>query len=237
MADIVIMGGGLSGAIMAYEMKSQMRPEDRLTGVTKDPLYHFVPSNPWVPVGWRKREALEVDLAPTFAKRGIGFKASPVTKVSPKDNTIETADGAAIHMTIVIATGPELAFDEVEGLGQGRFGPGRSPTSTTRKRRRSLSRSSATSRGRSSSARRRAPSCFGPAYEFMFIVETELQPSQNSRSGADYLCHHETLCRSPRPRRRRRHQGSAGDRQNARAPHQMDHLGAHQEGRTGQDDG
>ena len=40
MADIVIMGAGLSGAIMAYEMKGQMRPEDRLTVVTKDPLYH-----------------------------------------------------------------------------------------------------------------------------------------------------------------------------------------------------
>ncbi len=71
MADIVIMGAGLSGAIMAYEMKGQMRPEDKLTVVTKDPLYHFVPSNPWIPVGWRKREAVQIDLAPTFAKRGI----------------------------------------------------------------------------------------------------------------------------------------------------------------------
>ena len=57
MADIVIMGAGLGGAIMAYEMKEQMRREDKLTVVTKDPLYHFVPSNPWVPVGWRTREA------------------------------------------------------------------------------------------------------------------------------------------------------------------------------------
>ncbi len=80
MADIVIMGAGLSGAIMAYEMKGQMRPEDKLTVVTKDPLYHFVPSNPWIPVGWRKREAVQIDLAPTFAKRGIGFRPSPVTK-------------------------------------------------------------------------------------------------------------------------------------------------------------
>ncbi len=63
MADIVIMGAGLGGAIMAYEMKEQMRREDKLTVVTKDRIYHFVPSNPWVPAGWRSREALEVDLA------------------------------------------------------------------------------------------------------------------------------------------------------------------------------
>ena len=43
MADIVIMGAGLAGAIMAYEMKDQMRPEDRLTVVTKDPVYHLCP--------------------------------------------------------------------------------------------------------------------------------------------------------------------------------------------------
>ncbi len=48
MANLVIMGAGLGGVIMAYEMKDQMRPEDTLTVVTKDPIYHFVPSNPWV---------------------------------------------------------------------------------------------------------------------------------------------------------------------------------------------
>ena len=77
MAEIVVMGAGLGGVIMAYEMKDQMRPEDTLTVVTKDPIYHFVPSNPWVAVNWRTRESVEVDLAPTFARRGIGFKAGP----------------------------------------------------------------------------------------------------------------------------------------------------------------
>lgn len=32
MAHIVIMGAGLAGAIMAYEIKEQLRPEDVLTG-------------------------------------------------------------------------------------------------------------------------------------------------------------------------------------------------------------
>ena len=57
MAEIVIMGAGLGGVIMAYEMKDQLRPEDKLTVVTKDPIYHFVPSNPWVAVNWRTRES------------------------------------------------------------------------------------------------------------------------------------------------------------------------------------
>ena len=118
MAEIVIMGAGLAGAIMAYEMKDQMRPEDRLTVVTRDPVYHFVPSNPWVAVGWRTREAVEVDLTSTMAKRGIAFKPVPVVKVMPEENSIELEDGAVLSYDfLIVATGPELAFDEIEGFG------------------------------------------------------------------------------------------------------------------------
>ncbi len=77
MADIVIMGAGLSGAIMAYEMKGQMRPEDKLTVVTKDPLYHFVPSNPWIPVGWRKREAVADRSRADFRQARHRLQAEP----------------------------------------------------------------------------------------------------------------------------------------------------------------
>jgi sulfide:quinone oxidoreductase len=137
MADIVIMGAGLGGAIMAYEMKDQMRREDKLTVVTKDPIYHFVPSNPWVASAGEKRGALEVNLASTFAKRGIDFKPSPVTKLSSYENTFETADGSTLRYDyLIIATGPELAFDEVEGLGPDASAL-RSATSTMRRRLRS----------------------------------------------------------------------------------------------------
>ena len=114
MAEIVVMGAGLSGVIMAYEMKDQMRPEDKLTVVTKDPIYHFVPSNPWVAVNWRTRQSVEVDLAPTFARRGIEFKAVPVSKVMPDENRLQLEDGTTLRYDyLIIATGPELAFDEV----------------------------------------------------------------------------------------------------------------------------
>ena len=122
MADIVIMGAGLGGAIMAYEMKEQLRREDKLTVVTKDPIYHFVPSNPWVAVGWRTRESIEIDLAPTFARRGIAFKAAPVTKLDPHANRLELEDGSTLtYDYLVVATGPELAFDEIEGFGPDGF--------------------------------------------------------------------------------------------------------------------
>ena len=50
MAHVVILGAGLGGMPMAYEMKQALRKEDRLTVVGNGPNFHFVPSNPWVAV-------------------------------------------------------------------------------------------------------------------------------------------------------------------------------------------
>jgi len=174
-ADIIILGAGLSGAIMAYEMKGQMRPEDRLTVVTKDPLYHFVPSNPWIPVGWRKREAVQVDLAPTFAKRGIVFKPSPATKLSPRENKLETVDGSTLSYDyLVIATGPELAFDEIEGLGPDGFTTSICHIDHAEKAATEFE-AFCKNPGPVVIGAAQGASCFGPAYEFMFILETELR--------------------------------------------------------------
>ena len=118
MAHVVVLGAGLGGVIMAYEMRDQLRRGDKLTVVTKEAKYHFVPSNPWVAVNWRKRADIEIDLKRTFAKRGIDFKPVAATRVHAKENTLELADGSSVpYDFLVIATGPELAFDEIEGLG------------------------------------------------------------------------------------------------------------------------
>jgi sulfide:quinone oxidoreductase len=56
MSHVVVLGAGLGGVLMAYEMKAKLGPSDKLTVVNLGPVYSFVPSNPWVAVGWRKRE-------------------------------------------------------------------------------------------------------------------------------------------------------------------------------------
>ena len=175
MAEIVIMGAGLGGAIMAYEMKDKMRPQDKLTVVTKDPIYHFVPSNPWVAVGWRTREAVEVDLAPTLAKRGIAFKPVPVAKVFPNENRLELADGSALRYDyLVIATGPELAFDEIEGLGPDGYTSSICHIDHALKAGVSFEEF-CKNPGPIVIGAVQGASCFGPAYEFTFILETELR--------------------------------------------------------------
>jgi len=175
MAEIVIMGAGLGGVIMAYEMKDQMRPEDRLTVVTRDPIYHFVPSNPWVAVGWRTRESVEIDLAPTFSRRGIHFKAVPVSGLDPEAKRIDLEDGSSLaYDYLIIATGPELAFDEVAGLGPEGFTHSVCHIDHAEKAGAGFEEFCKNPRPVIVGAAPGA-SCFGPAYEFTFILETELR--------------------------------------------------------------
>ena len=175
MAHVVVLGAGLGGAIMAYEMKAQLRTEDTLTVITKDPKYHFVPSNPWIAVKWRTRDAVEVDLAPVFAKKGINFKPVAAKKLQAEANRIELEDGSSVDYDyLIIATGPELAFDEIEGLGPTGFTQSICHIDHAEKASEAFEKFCANP-GPIVIGAVQGASCYGPAYEFTFILETELR--------------------------------------------------------------
>jgi len=179
MAHVVVLGAGLGGAIMAYELKDQLRKEDTVTVVTKDPAYHFVPSNPWVAVGWRKRDDITVDLAPTMAKRKINFIPVAAEKLHPNENRIQLVDGQSVSYDyLVIATGPELAFDEVPGLGpHGGFTQSVCHIDHAEKAEAAFQQL-LKNPGPVIIGAAQGASCFGPAYEFLFILETALRKAK-----------------------------------------------------------
>ena len=73
---VIVLGAGLGGVIAAYELRHVLGDRVELTVVSKGETFHFVPSNPWVAVNWRRRDAIEVALPPVMEKRGIGFSSS-----------------------------------------------------------------------------------------------------------------------------------------------------------------
>lgn len=118
MAHIVILGAGIGGMPMAYEMRELARAGDKITVISNNPKFHFVPSNPWVAVNWRTRDDIEIECAPVLAKKKIDFIGVGAKRVHPEKNQVELDDGRNIDYDyLIIATGPKLAFDEIEGLG------------------------------------------------------------------------------------------------------------------------
>ena len=227
MAHIVILGAGLGGAVMAYEMKAEMRAEDRLTVITKDPKISFRSVQP---VGGRELARAHRQPRSTWRQPCGGAASSsarsPPSRWSPPRTALTWSTAHRVDYDyLIIATGPELAFDEIEGLG-----PDAGYTQSVchidhaEKAHVAFEEFCKDPRPDRGSGAVQGASCFGPAYEFLFILETELEAPQDPRQGADDLRHFRALYRVILGhRRRRRYQGPARI-QHARQAHQVDDL-------------
>ncbi len=175
MAHIVVLGAGLGGVIAAYEIRDQLRKNDEITVVSKTPTYQFVPSNPWVAVSWRKRKDIEVDLPPVMKRKGINFVAMGAKQVVPTENRIELESGESIaYDYLVIATGPDLAFDEIPGFGPQGFTQSICQVDHAESAAVAFE-AFCDNPGPIVVGAVQGASCFGPAYEFAMILDTELR--------------------------------------------------------------
>ena len=175
MAHVVVLGAGVGGLTAAYDMKEQLRPGDRLTVVSENPYFQFTPSNPWVAVMWRKREDITFDMAPHLADKGIHLVNQPAKRLHPERNQIELADGTALDYDyLIIATGPKLAFEEVPGAGP----MGHTQSICTVNHAEQAARQwdeFVKDPGHIVVGAMQGASCYGPAYEFALIMDTDLR--------------------------------------------------------------
>ncbi|WP_316359623.1 NAD(P)/FAD-dependent oxidoreductase [Devosia sp.] len=178
MAHVVVLGAGLGGTIMAYELRDALGAEHRVSVVNKGTRFSFVPSNPWVAVGWRKRDEVEVDLTDVFRRRSIDFFPQGAERLHPAEKRVTLSDGTDLaYDYLVIATGPELAFDEIPG-----FGP-EAATQSVCHIDHALGAKEAFDRlvanpGPVIIGAVQGASCYGPAYEFAFILDKALRDAK-----------------------------------------------------------
>lgn len=175
MAHIVVLGAGLGGTMMAFEMHEKLRDGDTLTVINKGSVYQFVPSNPWVAVRWRTKDDIEVDLTDVMKRKNINLETVGAKKVYPEDNKIELLDGRDImYDYLIISTGPELAFDEIPG-----FGPEHNTHSVCQAHHAEKAAEAVDNLIKNPGpviiGAAQGASCFGPAYEFALILDTELR--------------------------------------------------------------
>ncbi len=172
---IIVLGAGLGGTIAAYELRGKLRKHAEIMVVAESDDYWFVPSNPWVAVRWRDAEAIRVHLPPIFESHNIGFTSVGAKRLHPAEKRIELNDGSNVHYDyLVIATGPDHAYDEIPG-----FGPNGHTVSVCQTHHASKAADTfdafVLNPGPIVVGAVQGASCYGPAYEFAMILDTELR--------------------------------------------------------------
>ncbi len=172
---IVVLGGGLGGTIASYEIRDAVKDRAEVFLLAERDSYSFVPSNPWVAVKWRTPEEVEVHLPPVMKKRGISFSSVGAERVHPAEKRIALRDGTSLDYDyLVIATGPDLAYDEIPGFGPQGFTQSICHTSHAAAAADAFEAFCADP-GPIIVGAVQGASCYGPAYEYAMVLDTELK--------------------------------------------------------------
>lgn len=176
MANVIVIGAGIGGMCAAYELRAAIGSTHTITMVGEATTFSFTPSNPWVAIGWRKPSDIQVEVAPALGRRDIDYVACGVARVVPQESRIELKDGRSMaYDYLVITTGPRLAFDEVPGLGP--HGGYTQSVCTTPHANDAWTNYEAFVKnpGPVVIGAAQGASCFGPAYEFALMLDTDLR--------------------------------------------------------------
>lgn len=175
MAQIIVMGAGIGGVSAAYSLRSLLGKEHTVTVVNPTDYFQFVPSNPWVAAGWRKRKQITVQLGRYLARKNINFLPEAVQAIDAEKRSLTLASGRTLgYDYLVVTTGPKLAFDEVPGLGP----QGHTQSICTvdhAEKAWAAYEKFLEAPGPVVIGAVQGASCFGPAYEFAMILDADLR--------------------------------------------------------------
>ncbi|MDA8433293.1 MAG: FAD-dependent oxidoreductase [Nitrospiraceae bacterium] len=175
MARIMILGGSFGGLTAALELKRLLGKKADITVVSEDDKFVFVPSLPWLSMGWRKAVDITFPLKQTLGQRGITFIHEKAKGVDADNSKLITGTNELPYDYLVVSTGPCLAYEEVPGLGpdgghtESIFTLGHAEKAY-KAWERFLENPGAVVIGSVQGV-----SCFGPSYEYAFEIDAELR--------------------------------------------------------------
>ncbi len=118
---IVVLGGNFGGMTSAFELKRKLGDDARVTVISKQRDFVYIPSLIWVPFGRRKVEDIRFSAADTLRKGGVEFILDEATRIDPASNKISGKKGEYDYDFLIIATGAELVWDSIPGVGPAGF--------------------------------------------------------------------------------------------------------------------
>jgi sulfide:quinone oxidoreductase len=121
MTTILVLGGNFGGMTSAFELRRKLR-QVRVVVLSRSKEFVYVPSLIWVPFGRRKVQDITFSAEETLRRGGIEFLHDEAVRIEPAGSKVECASGRVVSYDyLIIATGAELVWESVPGLGPNKF--------------------------------------------------------------------------------------------------------------------
>ena len=179
---IVIIGASFGGLNVAFDLRRLLpHKSHKITVISKDPRFIFIPSLPWVAMGSKTIDNISFELEEPLKSKNIDFIEAAVERIDPGSSQVHTAVDTFDYDYLVVATGHRSANEAVPGLGP--FdGPAHSLMSAPEAEEvRDTWAAFLDDPGPMVVGCAPGASCLGPAYEFLFEAHHALRQRK--------LCH------------------------------------------------
>lgn len=176
MSRIVVLGGSFGGLTAAFELKRLLGKKAEVTVVSDDDRFVFLPSLPWLIMGWRKPQDITLKVSEILKPRRIDFIHDAAKQVDADASKVITSKGKELpYDFLVISTGPYLSFDEIPGLGPDKGHTACTFTLDHAVKTRESWKKVLENPGPIVLGSSQMVSCFGPSYELAFEMDAELR--------------------------------------------------------------
>jgi len=120
MKQILILGGGMGGLVIANELRKKLNRENKIILIDKNEKHIYAPSFLWLMLGRRNVEKIQKPLE-LLKRKGIIFVNEEITKIEPKKKIVKTTKNEFHYDYLIISLGAELAPEKVKGLSNGGY--------------------------------------------------------------------------------------------------------------------
>lgn len=193
MTTSVVIGGNFAGLTAALEIKRKGKGEHKVILIDKSPLFLFIPSLIWVPIGRREIKDISFRKDEILKKKGVDFMLAEAKHVDTEKQVVVTDKGEVSYDHLIIATGPKINYDIAPGVRE--FAHYIGNPNGAMKTRKALEEFKKNPGPVVIGATQNA-GCMGAAYEFLFNIDRWLRDQKIRRkvdlhwiTPEDYLGH------------------------------------------------
>lgn len=120
---ILILGGGSGGLVAANKLAKTLKDSAEITLIDKNPYHEFMPSYPWVALGFKEPDDIRRPLN-LIEKRGVRYINDTVVEIIPSKNLVKTSKNGDLNYDyLIVSLGAEIDEEAIPNFSTEAYHP------------------------------------------------------------------------------------------------------------------